>query len=166
MPVSDLTVENILAEIMKVLQSKKFLQLDTDFNVEVIMVKRSVGAGTKPLHVWRCSEDYIFSPNTRATIPIHVYINNTNQSPDTIRWLQYIAYNEGIAIRHAHKGSGEEQARFYYGRPIFYDPYHVHSMKDVYMATIKEKIDKTSAVIRSQDIHVVKLWELEFTEQK
>ncbi|GIY66532.1 hypothetical protein CDAR_196971 [Caerostris darwini] len=38
------TTEKILTEIMKVLLSKKSLQLDRDFNVHVILVKRSAGA--------------------------------------------------------------------------------------------------------------------------
>ncbi|GIZ04586.1 uncharacterized protein CEXT_666711 [Caerostris extrusa] len=48
LPVSDLTIENILIEIMKVLQSKKSIQLGRGFNVEVnvfITIRRSVGAG-------------------------------------------------------------------------------------------------------------------------
>ncbi|GIY16091.1 DNA-directed DNA polymerase [Caerostris darwini] len=45
MPVSDLTIEKILTEILKVLQSKKSIQLDSAFKVEVITIRRSVGAG-------------------------------------------------------------------------------------------------------------------------
>ncbi|GIX98237.1 uncharacterized protein CEXT_623201 [Caerostris extrusa] len=45
MPVSDLTIEKILTEILKVLQSKKSIQLDSGFKVEVITIRRSVGSG-------------------------------------------------------------------------------------------------------------------------
>ncbi|GIY16089.1 uncharacterized protein CDAR_126351 [Caerostris darwini] len=45
MPVSDLTIEKILTEILKGLQSKKSIQLDRGFKVEVITIRPSVGAG-------------------------------------------------------------------------------------------------------------------------
>ncbi|GIX73292.1 DNA-directed DNA polymerase [Caerostris extrusa] len=45
MPVSDLTIEKILTEILKVLLSKKSIQLDSGFKVEVITIRRSVGSG-------------------------------------------------------------------------------------------------------------------------
>ncbi|GIY61028.1 DNA-directed DNA polymerase [Caerostris darwini] len=44
MHVSDLTIEKILTEILKVLQSKKSIQLDSGFMIEVITIRRSVGA--------------------------------------------------------------------------------------------------------------------------
>ncbi|XP_035213266.1 uncharacterized protein LOC118187174 [Stegodyphus dumicola] len=45
MAVSTLTVEKILAAVMKVLQSKDKIELDTGFAVDVITIKRPVGAG-------------------------------------------------------------------------------------------------------------------------
>ena len=45
MRVSDLTVEKILSVVMKVLQSKDQIQLDRSFTVDVITIRRDVGAG-------------------------------------------------------------------------------------------------------------------------
>ncbi|XP_035234055.1 uncharacterized protein LOC118205892 [Stegodyphus dumicola] len=45
MAVSTLTVEKILTAVMKVLQSKDKIELDTGFSVDVITIKRPVGAG-------------------------------------------------------------------------------------------------------------------------
>ncbi|KFM58679.1 hypothetical protein X975_07314, partial [Stegodyphus mimosarum] len=45
MSVSSFTVEKILAAVMKVLQSKDKIELDVGFTVDVITIKRPVGAG-------------------------------------------------------------------------------------------------------------------------
>ncbi|XP_054722797.1 uncharacterized protein LOC129232693, partial [Uloborus diversus] len=47
MRVSDLTVEKILAAVLKVLQSKKHIKLDTTFSVDVVTIRRPVGAGRR-----------------------------------------------------------------------------------------------------------------------
>lgn len=45
--------------------------------------------------------------NTIAMIPVHGYVNKTRHSPDSIRWLDFLAHTEGISIRHALNGTGE-----------------------------------------------------------
>ncbi|GIY03580.1 hypothetical protein CEXT_757411 [Caerostris extrusa] len=55
---------------------------------------------------------------------------------------------------------------FYHGCPICYDPDSVHPLKGISMATVKEKTDMTSTVLRSEGFQVVELWEHEFAEQK
>ena len=46
-------------------------------------------------------------PNTIAMVPSHGYINHTNYSPDSIRWLDYTAKVKNIHIQHALNGAGE-----------------------------------------------------------
>lgn len=44
---------------------------------------------------------------TIATIPTNGYVNNTNYSMDSIRWLDFMAESENIQIQHALNGRGE-----------------------------------------------------------
>lgn len=46
-------------------------------------------------------------PNTIAMVPVHGYVNRTNFSPDSIRWLDYIASSQNLRIQHALNGKGE-----------------------------------------------------------
>lgn len=46
-------------------------------------------------------------PNTIAMMPIQGYVNSTNYSPDSIRWLDFIAETEGLNIQHALNSIGE-----------------------------------------------------------
>ncbi|KMQ81962.1 hypothetical protein RF55_24655, partial [Lasius niger] len=45
MKVSDVTVENVLSRVMKVLQSKDQIELNSGFTVDVVTIRRPVGAG-------------------------------------------------------------------------------------------------------------------------
>ena len=45
MPVSELTVEKVVAALVIVLQSKDEIRLDTGFNIDVITIRKDVGAG-------------------------------------------------------------------------------------------------------------------------
>ena len=47
--------------------------------------------------------------NTIAMVPVHGNLINTKYSPDSLRWLDYIAFSEGISIEHGLIGSGEER---------------------------------------------------------
>lgn len=47
--------------------------------------------------------------DTIAMVPMHGYLNNTNYSPDSIRWLDFISATEGITIQHALNGLGERR---------------------------------------------------------
>ncbi|XP_054711137.1 uncharacterized protein LOC129220730 [Uloborus diversus] len=47
MPVSELTLETVLAAVLKVLQSKDEIMLDSGFFVDIITVRRDVGAGRR-----------------------------------------------------------------------------------------------------------------------
>lgn len=49
MPVSDLTVEKVLAAVVKVLQSKDQIELDAGFTADVMTIQRPVGAGKRKL---------------------------------------------------------------------------------------------------------------------
>lgn len=46
-------------------------------------------------------------PETIAMVPTHGYINSTNYSKVSIRWLDFIAHKENIFIHHALNGTGE-----------------------------------------------------------
>ena len=48
-PVSSLTVEKLMSTVMKVLQSKEEIKLDDGFTVDVITIRRDVGAGRRKL---------------------------------------------------------------------------------------------------------------------
>lgn len=45
---------------------------------------------------------------TIAMVPIRYY-NATNFSVDSIRWLDFVAFTEGISIQHALNGFGEKK---------------------------------------------------------
>lgn len=47
--------------------------------------------------------------NAIAMVPVRGYINKTNYSNEAIRWLDYVAFSEGILIQHALNGSGEKK---------------------------------------------------------
>ncbi|GIZ04590.1 uncharacterized protein CEXT_666731 [Caerostris extrusa] len=114
------------------------------------------------------------TPNTIVMVPIHSYINDIRYSPDSTRWLDFVSHDEIIVILHALSSAGEKKI---YG--ISVDGYcletntvyqfHikcVHPLKGISMATVKEKTDMTSAVLRSKGCQVVELCEHEFAEQK
>ncbi|GIX70317.1 DNA-directed DNA polymerase [Caerostris darwini] len=126
------------------------------------------------------------TPNTIAMVPIHGYVNDIRYSPDSIRWLDFVSHNENIVILHALNGTGEKKnygisvdghcletntvyqfhGFFYHGCQICYDPDCVHPLKGISQATVYEKTDMTSAVLRFKGFQVVELWEHEFAEQK
>ena len=45
--------------------------------------------------------------NQIAMMPANNYINKTNFSHDSIRWLEWVAHQEGVTIQHALNGNGE-----------------------------------------------------------
>ncbi len=48
-------------------------------------------------------------PDKIAMVPTHGYINETNYSPDSIRWLDFVALQQGIRIQHALNDAGEQK---------------------------------------------------------
>lgn len=48
-------------------------------------------------------------PDTIAMVPLHGYINRTNYSPDSIRWLDFVAFSQGLPIQHALNNTGERK---------------------------------------------------------
>nr|XP_042913168.1 probable DNA polymerase [Parasteatoda tepidariorum] len=48
-------------------------------------------------------------PNTIAMVPVNGYSTNVKYSPDSIRWLDFIAKQENIFIQHALNKSGERK---------------------------------------------------------
>lgn len=48
-------------------------------------------------------------PNTIAMLPVHSYVTKINFSPDSIRWLDYVASTQGVHIQHALNGRGERK---------------------------------------------------------
>ncbi|GIY99726.1 hypothetical protein CEXT_661881 [Caerostris extrusa] len=92
---------------------------------------------TKSLCMYGGVPKSTFSPNTRATIPIHGYINNKRQSPGTVRWLDFIAYMKLLLYVMPKKVLTE--ACFYHECPICYDPDRVHPLKDISMASVRGK---------------------------
>lgn len=48
-------------------------------------------------------------PDTIAMVPVHGYVNKTNFSPDSIRWLDYVATTQNLRIQHALNGRGERK---------------------------------------------------------
>lgn len=47
--------------------------------------------------------------NTIAMVPVHGYVNSTNFSTDSIRWLDYLGFKDDIFIHHALNGLGEKK---------------------------------------------------------
>lgn len=45
---------------------------------------------------------------TIAMVPVNGYLNKRSYSRDCIRWLEYVSSKEGIHIRHALNGFGEQ----------------------------------------------------------
>ncbi|XP_054719623.1 uncharacterized protein LOC129229357 [Uloborus diversus] len=48
-------------------------------------------------------------PSAIAMVPIHGYVNQTNYSVDSIRWLDWVASREKVNIQHALNGAGEKR---------------------------------------------------------
>lgn len=48
-------------------------------------------------------------PDTIAMVPVHGYINKTNYSPDSIRWLDFVSATQGVRIQHALNETGERK---------------------------------------------------------
>ncbi|XP_035222242.1 uncharacterized protein LOC118195102 isoform X3 [Stegodyphus dumicola] len=125
-------------------------------------------------------------PDTIAMVPTHGYINSTNYSPDSIRWLDFVAASEGLQIQHALNGSGEHrvagisvdgfcqetqtvyqfQGCFFHGCSSCYDGDIIHPLKGVSMATLREKTEETTRKLRTQGFHVIEMWEHEFQREK
>lgn len=40
-------------------------------------------------------------------MPQHGYINKTNYSADAIRWMDFVSFTSGDAIKHGNNGTGE-----------------------------------------------------------
>lgn len=49
----------------------------------------------------------LIEPNTIAMIPVHGYVNRTNYSPDSIRWMDFVSHDQGVQIDHALSNRGE-----------------------------------------------------------
>lgn len=47
--------------------------------------------------------------DTIAMVPVRGYVNSTNFSSDSIRWLDYVAKSENLDIKHALNGLGEKR---------------------------------------------------------
>lgn len=45
--------------------------------------------------------------NQIAMMPLNGYINRTNFSQDSIRWLEWVAHEGALTIQHALNGTGE-----------------------------------------------------------
>ncbi|XP_035234161.1 uncharacterized protein LOC118205994 [Stegodyphus dumicola] len=125
-------------------------------------------------------------PDTIAMVPTHGYINSTNYSPDSIRWLDFVAASEGLQIQHALNGSGEHrvagisvdgfcqetqtvyqfQGCFFHGCSSCYDGDIIHPLKGVSMATLREKTEETTRKLRTQGFHVIEMWKHEFQREK
>lgn len=48
-------------------------------------------------------------PQTIGMIPRNGYVNETRFSPDSIRWLDFVAYKQGLRIQHALNNTGERK---------------------------------------------------------
>lgn len=49
----------------------------------------------------------LIQPDTIAMVPVRGYVNRTNYSPDSIRWLDFVAHDQRIQIEHALSNKGE-----------------------------------------------------------
>ena len=47
--------------------------------------------------------------NQIPMVPVHGYVNSTNFSVDSIRWLDFLSMKEGVKILHALNGIGEKK---------------------------------------------------------
>lgn len=48
-------------------------------------------------------------PDTIAMVPVSGYTTNVNYSPDSIRWLDFVAMQDGVNIEHALNNTGERK---------------------------------------------------------
>ena len=69
--------------------------------------------------------------NTIAIVPVRGYVSKNNYSSDSIRWLDYTAFSEGIHIQHALNGLGERKIN-----GIFVDGF-CESTKTVYQYHVR-----------------------------
>ncbi|XP_071040091.1 uncharacterized protein [Parasteatoda tepidariorum] len=120
--------------------------------------------------------------NTIAMVPVNGYINNTNYSSDAIRWLDFVAADQGITIEHALNGSGEIKIGgvsvdgfcrqtntiyqfhgcFYHGCADCYEGDTIHPLKKLPMATLLAKTKGTTDKFRASGYEVIELWEHRF----
>ncbi|XP_035230817.1 uncharacterized protein LOC118202735 [Stegodyphus dumicola] len=129
-------------------------------------------------------------PDTIAMVPTHGYINLTHYSPDSIRWLDFVAYSEGLKIQHALNGSGEHKIAgisvdgflprntnrlsvsgvrkgcFFHGCSSCYDGDIIHPLERGFHGNVeREKTEETTRKLRTQGLTVIEMWEHEFQRQ-
>ncbi|KAG8192310.1 hypothetical protein JTE90_002131 [Oedothorax gibbosus] len=126
-------------------------------------------------------------PQTKiAMMPLHGYINNTNSSADSIRWLDSVASDKRIVIRHANNGTGEvkiggvsvdgfcEATRtiyqyhgcFYHGCQLCYNPDVVNPVSGFSMRSLAQKTSETTSKLRELGYTVIEKWEHDFLKEK
>ncbi|KAG8176825.1 hypothetical protein JTE90_003453 [Oedothorax gibbosus] len=119
-------------------------------------------------------------PETKiAMMPQHGYVNNCNNSADSIRWLDNVAHCDGISIRLARNGTGEVkidgvsidgfceapntvyQAVFWHGCMICFNPDTENPVSQVSMRTLANKTQEINR-LREKGYTVTVKWEHDF----
>ncbi|XP_071032985.1 uncharacterized protein [Parasteatoda tepidariorum] len=144
---------------------------------------RYITIASSSMAVFRSS---CIQPDTIGMVPALGYTSSTNYSPDSIRWLDFTAEKEGIAIQHALNSTGEckvggmyvdgfcsetntvyqFQGCFFHGCDTCFDRDVSHPLKGVTMASLLQKTQRTTEHLRSLGYHVIECWEHDFEKMK
>ncbi|XP_071041463.1 uncharacterized protein [Parasteatoda tepidariorum] len=125
-------------------------------------------------------------PNTIGMVPVSGYTTNINYSPDSIRWLDFVAEKENVLIEHALNNGGERKLAgvyvdgfctdtntvyqfhgcFFHGCDTCFNQDDLHPLKNVTMASLRQKTRDTSSDLCSLGYNVIEMWEHEFLKMK
>lgn len=125
-------------------------------------------------------------PSTIGLIPKGGYVKKINHSVDSIRWLDFVAVNENIAIQHGMNGCGEIKLNgiyvdgfcqetntiyfyhgcFFHGCEKCYDGDRKNPLYDRPMNYLFKQTKQKTAFLRQQGYQVQELWEHDFKHMK
>ncbi|KAG8174576.1 hypothetical protein JTE90_022442 [Oedothorax gibbosus] len=114
------------------------------------------------------------------------YINTTNFSRDSIRWLEWVAHQESITICHALNGVGEVKVGgisvdgfcqstrtiyqfhgcFFHGCLQCFNPDVVNPVTSYTMKLLNDKTRENTEKLQRQGFTVVEMWEHDFKAEK
>nr|XP_042911388.1 uncharacterized protein LOC107451653 [Parasteatoda tepidariorum] len=109
-----------------------------------------------------CYRSAHLSPETIGMVTVHGYANG-NYSMDGIRWLDFVAFSEGIHISHALNGRGETGC-FYHGCDKCFDPDAVNPLSGETMDKLRRQTSAVSERLRDKGYQLVEMWEHDFKE--
>ncbi|KAG8177809.1 hypothetical protein JTE90_021142 [Oedothorax gibbosus] len=133
-----------------------------------------------------CFRSQHIPANLIAMMPSNGYINTTNFSRDSIRWLEWVAHQESITICHALNGAGEVKVGgisvdgfcqstrtiyqfhgcFFHGCLQCFNPDVVNPVTSYTMKLLNDKIRENTEKLQRQWFTVVEMWEHDFKAEK